>query len=292
MTSIRHTISLSALACAGLAAWLAAGHALARRQELDGPLNVLGIHRSPYGEVLALAVQAPIDETFQGGYLGAIGSAASRPTATHAAQQMAVRGLSGFLQELDHASHINTSAKRVSPQHRFYLRRKAENQLRFAYNLDPSQYSNYNSLHFFLTEPAIGTRGSLTPAASALAWETIHYCLSQEDDPRPPLTAAAACTNLLQLMFADHRTGIPRHTTQDMREVLATLDMCLTRYHTIARQWDATGNWNLLSPQRIQECQERYDFIVKIRNASEKTIRQYENSQPPHPPAAGPAIDP
>lgn len=34
---------------------------LSENKEIDVPLNVLGIKRSPYGEVIAMAMQGPID---------------------------------------------------------------------------------------------------------------------------------------------------------------------------------------------------------------------------------------
>ena len=36
------------------------------------------------------------------------------------------------------------------------------------------------------------------------------------------------------------------------------------------------NNWDLLSPQRITECDERFNFICKIRDAAEETILRLE----------------
>lgn len=272
--------TISSFSSIALAAWMLAGHELLSRPDLDIPLNVLGINHSPYGEVIALAMQGPIDQTFQGGYLGSVGKRTSPSKDwTHTTGMNHSFSVNGLLSRLDTVSRSNTNPRLVSRDHRFYLRRNAEDKLRFAYQLDPSQYSNYNSLHFFLTEPAVGTRGTLTPAASALAWETISYCLKQKHDPRPALTAAAACTNLLHLMFMDRQLGNRNYSTDQMREVLAVLDQAIARYDEIADQWDASQNWDLLSPQRIQECLDRYDFILKIRNAGEITISRFSTSQ-------------
>jgi hypothetical protein len=273
--------SFSAFISIALAAWLFAGRSLLSRTELDVPLNIMGINQSPYGEVIALAMQGPIDQTFQGGLTGRVGVSTKKVDPSHL-ELPATRkkfNLTRLISHLDEASQINTNPKSASTAHRLYLRRQAEDKLRFAYHLDPSQYSNYNSLHFFLTEPALGTRAQLTPTAADLARKTIDYCLKQQHDPRPALTAAAACTNMLHLMFADRSSGSSRHSTEEMREVLATLDQCIARYDKLASQWDDSGNWNLLSPQRIQESLDRYEFILKIRNAADIAISQFSTSQ-------------
>lgn len=272
------TLTLGLLA-SGLAAWGVAGRALVARPDLDVPLNPLGIQGSPYGEVFALAMQGPIDQTFQGGLLGRVGTRASKTPDQAEERKDRPFSLTRFLTSLDKASQLNTNPKAASEAHRRFLRRQAEDKLRFAYRLDPSQYSNYNSLHFFLTEPQVGTRPELTQSAKQLARETIEYCMREKNDPRPSLTAAAACTNMLHLMFAEHRTGSFRHTTRDMRQYLAQLDTCLARYQEIAKQWDASGNWSLLSPQRIQECEERFEFISKIRHAAAATIAHLEGEK-------------
>lgn len=158
-----------------------------------------------------------------------------------------------------------------------YLRRQAEDKLRFAYQLDPSHYANYNALHFFLTEPSVGTRPELTPSAAKLAEETIQYCLKQDNDPRPALTAASACTNILHLMFSDQREAHPKYNTAQMRQCLSLLDHCIARYQMIARQWDESKGWERLSTQRITECSDRISFISKIRDAAEKTILRFES---------------
>lgn len=152
-----------------------------------------------------------------------------------------------------------------------------EDKLRFAYQLDPSHYGNYNSLHFFLTEPELGTRPELTSSAAKLAEDTIQHCLNQKDDPRPLLTAAGACTNILQLMISDYgHNSAPKFTTAQMRQYLDLMGYCLNHYVAVSQEWDRTKSWDNLSPQRIQECDERFQFITKIRETVEQTILRFE----------------
>jgi hypothetical protein len=291
----------------GVLAWTLATHSLVENPDLDVPLNPLGINRSPYGEVFAMAMQSPIDSYFHAGmgeanHQHAPGESCSdqcsEPVKKHehdencehdhenhdynAALVKAKKTpsldarLLNLITSLNKASELRTNPKAANEALKRHLRREAENKLRFAYQLDPSHYANYNSLHFFLTEPQIGTRPQLTASAAKLSEETIDYCLKQENDPRPALTAAAACTNILHLMFTDRSNESPKFTTAQMRQCLGLLDHCLTRYTTIATQWDESKNWELLSPMRITECEERFHFISKIREDVDKTILRYE----------------
>ena len=285
---LTHAISASLIGT-GVFAWTFAGRPLVTNPELEVPLNPLGINGSPYGEVFAMAMQGPIDTYFHGA--SRTGSAQHEDgdnceaCKSAVARQKAMAKSSGsledrfetFLTSLDKAAEVSTNPKAATESHKRYLRRQVEDKLRFAYQLDPAHYGNYNSLHFFLTEPQLGTRPELTPSAAKLAQDTIKYCLSQESDPRPALTAAAAATNILHLMFADQQNAEPKFTTTQMRQYLKVLDYCINRYVTIAKQWDQSKNWDLLSPQRITECDERFSFICKIRDAAEGAIVRFES---------------
>jgi hypothetical protein len=281
MSRIRSIAFSTGLIGTGLLACSFAGRPLLADTDLKTPPNPLGIRQSPYGEVFAMALQGPIDTSFTVGMFGTTGSYKPEIPEETVSNKEDVTLTGKWLHMLDtfnKASTARTNPKAASEALRTHLRREAENKLRFAYNLDPSHYGNYNSLHFYLSEPAVGTHPVLTPAALKLAEQTIDYCLKQENDPRPALTAAAACTNVLHLMFAGLDQGEPKFTTAQMRQCLQLLDHCLGRYATIANQWNESDQWELLSPQRINECQERFDFITKIRGAAEQTILRAENN--------------
>ena len=266
----------------GVFAWAFAGRGLIANTELSVPLNPFGINGSPYGEVFAMAMQGPIDTNFN----VAMGNpptnspdvpekklaeaAPVKPPATFEAR------LENLLVSLDKAAGIRTNPKAASEGLRFYLRRQVEDKLRFAHQLDPAHYANFASLYFFLTQPSLGTRKELTPSATKLADETIRYCLKQQHDPRPALTAAAAVTNTLELMFTEFRTGSTKFTLAQMHQQLGLLDLCIARYDSLSQQWDLTKNWDLLSPMRYAECEERISFIRKIREAAVKTIARLE----------------
>jgi len=290
MSRLTSIVVSTGLIGAGAVAWAVAGRPLCANPDLDTPLNPLGINRSPYGEVIAMAMQGPIESYFHGGMGTAHNhedgedceacqsrKSAAMVAATPAKSSPALNvRFEQWITSLDKVAAARTNPKAASPALKRHLRRQAEDKLRFAYQLDPTHYGNYNSLHFFLTEPEVGTRPELTPTAAKLADDTIRYCLEQDHDPRPALTAAAAATNILHLMFSDAQSDNPKYTTTQMRQCLGLLDQCLTRYHMISQEWDQSNHWELLSPQRIDECAERLSFIGKIRNAAEQTIIRLE----------------
>lgn len=294
MSRIPSIVITAGLIGSGMFAWAFAGRPLLSNPDLKPPLNAFGINRSPYGEVFAMAMQGPISTDFQVGMFGkAAENLASKPPGSLILRQPeseakpAARNLSltdrlrQTLATMDKVSKQRTNPKPASDAQKFYLRRQAEDKLRFAYQLDPSHYANYNSLHFFLIE-GVTTRPTLTPSAAKLAQDTVDYCLKQDNDPRPALTAAAACTNILHLMFADRRSETPRYSAGQMRQCLNLLDQCIARYDTIAAQWDESKNWQLLSSCRVNECEERIHFIRNIRNAADKTILRFANESPNH----------
>ena len=283
-----HTHTAILFGCGAMMLSFSAHH-MARNPELDTPLNPLGINRSPYGEVIAMAAQGPIDTYFHNGSGHEHDHDHSdQHEHEHKSAQTSKKGsaalpdqLRGFIDRLAAASSARNNPRPVTSAHQFYMRRKTEDKLRFAYNLDPAHYGNYNSYHLFLTESQFGTRRQLTPTAIKLAKETIDYCLVQKDDPRPALTAAAAASNILELMINNVRGTTPHFSTDHLKEALAVLDHCLARHHELSAQWLATGNWSRLSTFRIKETQERLHFITKVRDAEEKAIHLLEMESKP-----------
>lgn len=282
MSRIPSIATSTCLIGAGVIAWAFAGRPLVSNPDINVPLNPLGINGSPYGEVFAMAMQGSIDSSFHGVMKSGPGhrhqDADSCETCAKGEKTAPpVRtNFHNLLTTLERATQVRTNPKSSSEAFKLYLRRQVEDKLRFAYKLDPSHYANYTSLHLFLTEPQLGTRPELTPSAAKLAEETIHYCLAKEDDPRPALTAAAATSNILELMFNDRMNAEPKFTTAQMRQYLGLLDHCINRYVSISKQWDESKNWDLLSPERINECDERLHFIGKFREAAAGTIERFE----------------
>lgn len=260
--------------------------------EIDVPLNVLGIKRSPYGEVIAMAMQGPIDSYWgvvEGRYRAPTeDSQYSKPEHLNRKQQPTINDsrdwnqrLQFFIQELAAGLEIRTNFYAASDAHKFYLRGNIEKKLRFAYELDPAHYGNYNAYHFFLTEPQFGTHPALTPHALKLANETISYCMSRRVDPREALTAAAAAGNVLELMLNDRllqENNISRYKPDQMRAVLRVMDAAIALYLELSEDWSNRNLWINLSEHRIREANDRFRFINKIRESHETSIQVAEKS--------------
>ncbi len=283
MKPFSHFISI-ALIGGGAAGFVISSRPLVENKDADVPLNVLGINRSPYGEVFAMAMQGPIDTYFHAsedkGHVckegencqhSPIEPAAVKSTGLNDRLRHHIDGMAAGLAE-------RTNPKSASAAHKFYLRRGIEDKLRFAYNLDPAHYGNYNAYHFFLTEPQLGTRPQLTPTAAKLAQDTIDYCLSRKDDPRPALTAAAAAANVIELMFNDRQVHPenPRFSTSQMRAMLDVSDEAIAGFSAICGEWTERGLWGNLSAMRILELDERSRFVFKVRESQGQAIARLE----------------
>jgi hypothetical protein len=270
----------------GALVWASLARPLTGNPALVTPVNPLGINRSPYGEVIAMAMQGPIDFYFHGGAEASDHECdadcdhehapTKAPAAPAAALPLRAR-LTHFLSGLDKAVTARTNPKPASPALKFYLRRQTEDRLRFAYNLDPAHYGNFACYYFFLTQPELGTRPELTPSAVKLAQETIDYCLQRNDDPRPALTAAAAAENILEQLIVDRRSGARQVPMAQLQQTLALIDHCLARHQELSAQWEATGNWELLSSYRRDEVRDRLHFLNGVRKADAVAIQNLSN---------------
>lgn len=286
-----HLISVSLIG-GGMAVLASSAQKLHSNPDLDMPVNVLGVKQSPYGEVIAMAMQGPIDNFWHEVATNRSKHVCkdSEPCEHEHVKSGQLRSsdengswndrLRFFLEDLSEGLEERTNAFAASDAHKFYLRRQIEDKLRFAYELDPAHYGNYNAYHFFLTQPQLGTRQQLTPRATKLANETIQYCLNRRVDPRESLTAAAAAENILELMLNDQMVPEddgPKYTTEQMRGVLAISDQCIAHFRSLSAEWEKKGLWENLSEMRIMETQDRFRFIEKVRDTQAKAIRRIEN---------------
>ncbi len=272
--------------CGGVVGFALSSPGLVHTEDTSFPPNPLGVKRSPYGEVFAMAMQGPIDTFFHVSQSNGTleGEAHTHKHATNLAfEDEAYTGwnerLRAFIDGLAHGKEARTNHRGASAAHKLYLRRSVEDKLRFAYDLDPSHYGNYNAYHFFLTEPEMGTRPELTPTAAKLADETIAYCMAQRNDPRQALTAASAASNIIQLMLNDRAVDpeSPRYSAEQMREVFTWVDHSINLYTHLAAKWNKEGVWDNFSELRRLETEERYRFIRKIRDSQKQAIDRLTN---------------
>lgn len=271
------------LAVSGVALWSFGANRLATEGDFDYRPNPLGLKMSPYGQVIALAVQGGIDSDWHGTEARTGDHACSACGHDHGTDESSCASAKespaedkSFIGKIEEAVTERTNPRPATRGHKFYLRRQVEDRLRFAYELDPSNYANYNSYNLFLTEPAVGTRRVLTDRVMSLARLTIDYSLREDSDPRPALTAASAAGNILELMFLHQQN----YAVADMHEQLRILDYSLSRHRTLATRWIESGDFQHLSPARQSEMLDRFAFVTKVRDAAAATILRLSTVSP------------
>ncbi|MCW1884455.1 hypothetical protein OKA04_06910 [Luteolibacter flavescens] len=279
--NLRNIAITSTFAVSGVALWSYGAARLAGGGDFDFRPNPLGLKTSPYGQVIALAMQGGIESDWHGTMEVGVPTAACSACGHHHGPDgdFCHTGKGGedrnWIAKVELAATERTNPNPVTKGHQLYLRRQTEDRLRQAYELDPSNYANYNSYHLFLTEPSVGTRPILNDKVIELAQSTIKFSLLEDSDPRPSLTAAAAAGNILELMFLNS----DKHTLQQMKEHLQLLDQSLAKNHELTEKWLASGEFENLSPARQAEMLERLRFVNKIREAAMKTIQRLEASE-------------
>lgn len=302
-----------ALLGAGAALWAYGAQRLSPGDGLRFKPNPLGLKMSAYGQVIGMAMQGPIDLFWHQGeshdhehghdHEHASADAACAECAghhgehaagcPHAAELAAAAPASlrerfkHHLQALGTGVSRRTNPHAASAAHRFYLRRQVENRLRLAYEFDPSNYGTYNSYHLFLTESSLSTRSHAERQVLQLARLTIDYCLRENHDPRPALTAAAAAHDALTALI-----GSPSQRPRaDYDRALATLDTSLARHLRLLRERRDDGSLELISTTRRAELAERFRMLVKLRDADEAAVRRLFG-QPPTLQAGNPGNHP
>lgn len=305
--NLRSTITTSALAIAGFALWSYAGNQLKNGGSFDYHPNPMGLKMSPYGQVIAMAIQTPIDADWHGAIevhdlpvddepehqhhegcehdqddaLAAHDehdAGCSDPDCGHDHSAPAKSNQS-LIERLDRIATKRTNPYPATEGHKFYLRLQIEKKMRFAYELDPSHYANYNSYNLFLTQLSLGTEGGSQAEVHKrvfdLAENTIRYCLREQNDPRPALTASSAAYNILERMIL----SADDYTTSKMREKLAVMDFCLRQHFHLLEQFDNDGSWKLLSERRQAAVLDRSRFALKLRESAETAIIRIESEQ-------------
>ena len=349
----RNNITTLALALAGVGLCAFSGPRLKDDGGFVYDPNPLGIKRSPYGQVIAMAIQTPIDADWHGGieiHDHAPGESCSEceghgdshtdhshhdhgcshdgcshdhhahaehtdcesgecdhdhghhhdHAASDSHEHIAEGGCSDpechdhhaeepaesttrkltLLSKLNQAVSKRTNPNPPTTAHRLYLRREIEKKLKFAYDLDPSHYANYNSYNLFLTQSTLGTHGlpqdEITRMVEKLADHTIRYCLAEEHDPRPALTATSAAYNVLERMLTIENE---QNTTERMREQLEIMDFCMRRHFTLLDAAVNDGSFALFSPMRQDEILKRSQFAVRLRESALEAIVRREQPE-------------
>ena len=98
-----------------------------------------------------------------------------------------------------------------------------EDKLRLAYELDPTNYTNYGNYHLFLYTTSYGEAEADEDAALDIARQTLEICKKDEVDPASWLTAASAAYNIIYHIGRHHKD----YSVEHAKASLAEFDYCI-----------------------------------------------------------------
>lgn len=259
---------------AGFGMWAFSHHQLASAGATRSLPNPFGIKQSPYGAVLAMGLQGPLDIDWHAMEGGHVHDEHCEECEEHDAAEAAAdkhrSSVGRLIAKAQKAVDERTNPNPPNALLKYYLRREMGNKLRFAYELDPAHYANYNIYNLFLTISSLNTRHATEKDALHLADLTINYCLAQPNDPRPALTAASAATNALVITMRQD-SQYPPQVGQHYFEVL---NQAINRYENLLMAWQADGTWSNLSEIRRDEANEHYRFNRRVRDDTQMLLNR------------------
>jgi hypothetical protein len=127
------------LAVTGVALWSYGANRLASEGDFDYRPNPLGLKMSPYGQVIALAVQGGIDSDWHGTEARTGDHACSACGHDHGTEESSCASAKksaaddkSFIGKIEEAVAERTNPRPATHGHKFYLRRQVEDRLRFS----------------------------------------------------------------------------------------------------------------------------------------------------------------
>ncbi len=260
--------------------------------------NVGGLKGSAYGKVLGKMVQGDISFYYHRGtsheHNHALGEECAECDAhselAHAAGVDTKREdgasaispsekrliLLGKLQLMEAGLHRNNSSYGLTAAHDFYLRQETEELLKFAYELDPSNYTNYANYYFYLqTTSSMGTQERSFDYLDAISDKTLEFISSESEDARPLLTAMNAYLNK---MFEVARRKSPADYDYAV-SLLHCYDALADDYHRSLDAMVSSGRVRYVSKEERAQMAERFRFMNVLRDSFEVSFERDLASQ-------------
>ncbi|MGB0993886.1 MAG: hypothetical protein ACPG32_15630, partial [Akkermansiaceae bacterium] len=165
-------------------------------------------------------------------------------------------------------SHRRTNGKPLSDAHQKYLQSVTEDKLKFAYELDPSNYTNYGNYHLFIATTNYGKSEADDDAALILATKTLEFCKRDNVDPASWLTAASAAYNVMFHIGRYHEN----YSIPEAKESIAEFDKCIATFNELLDQ--AVDEGRILSATRLAEMKARAKYLQRIRYAQGQYMKR------------------
>ncbi|MBT8036177.1 MAG: hypothetical protein KJO21_01415 [Verrucomicrobiae bacterium] len=300
MNVTTYSIAIGCTLVLGAGLWGGMATQFNARGQLDYKPNVACVKGSPYGKILALAMQGPIDFYWHEGashedtsilnqdahehdascadgcddHSGHDHAAAKSahgedcPCDAHGGKQENLKeGETGplhlrakrMIKKMAAYSRRKTDGQPLSPAHQKYLQGVVEDKLRFAYELDPSNYINYGNYHLFISTTSLGKSEGDDDRAVKLAMRTLDFCQEDDVDPESWLTAASAAYDIVSHIGRYYE----QYTIPEAKESLAQFDVCLQQYVQLRDQ--ALKNNRIVSEIRLDDMEARANSLTKLR---------------------------
>jgi len=287
MSVNRNAMGVWAILFLGCGIWVGGALTLKKKGRLSYDVNIATLKGSPYGKVLALAMQGPIGLYFHKGESHETSRALGKPhvhadgsichedhdhheEADHPTEHdESLKGKESPLhlrakdqiKKMTAYAHRKTDGRPLTAAHEKFLQSENEDMLKLAYELDPSNYTNYNNYHLFLSVNDFGKHNMNQEAALALAQHTLDYCKRDDVDPASWLTAASAAYNVITYIG----WHLEKFTKEQILESLSEFDQCMEQYDKLLEESQKKGFQ--IPNARLEEMKERARFLKKLRKA-------------------------
>jgi|694.fasta_scaffold20112_3 hypothetical protein len=287
--SFPHTL-INWAAASGLwwgAHWIFCFHTSA---DVPRPSAAFAIAGSAYGSLAARLIRDSLHSYWHGGesYSRLDGKVHESPSkspnfflrSTHAKQVhelnnkmsfgdgLWIDGLVNVVDQLEKKRTKRSSHLPFSNAHHHFLNAAADMRLRFAYELDPSDSTLYEILHFHILSRSDSSVGAQL-AAEMLAKNAITHALHDQAGLCAALTGAGAAINLLNLQWQLEPSARDELL---LTSHLKHLEQCLVKYERLRANALDEGWWSEISDVRRKEIEDYAQMLNRVYNMFKKTV--------------------
>ena len=283
MNSYPAKLTMCCALVTGAALWGGMAVKFASEDKLSYEPNVACLKGSPYGKIFALAMQGPIGFYWHEGKTHEHASTLADDHEHHAgcadgchghqAEAAATgaelrEGNISFrvrtqekIKQMEASVHRKTNGEPLTVAHKQFIQGEIEDKLRLAYELDPTNYTNYGNYHLFLYTTSYGKAEADEDAALDIAHQTLETCKQDELDPASWVTAANAAYNIIDHIGRHHKD----YSVAQAKASLAEFDSCIGRHEELLAQ--ALRDGRAIPAPRLTEMEERVAYMKKLRKA-------------------------
>lgn len=182
-----------------------------------------------------------------------------------------------WIQDRVVAQHTRTNPNGLNQQHLNTVYKEIEELLLRSFKMDPTHYGAYDSYHLFLTITDFGGSSAKEKQARLVANVAMSAVSTEDEDPEPWLTAAAASMNLYLMDAAPYMAKSETIPLEIVKKYRAQIAYCLARFDEIQMQSEKAGIWQNLSMDRQMEIAERARFASRTFKQFDAMIARAES---------------